>query len=404
MNPLEDVIVALRPMGQTLPWPIPDSTRTMDVTMPENAIENGLTGFLGIAPDNNAVPNLVNKKINFGGEYVWHCHILGHEENDMMRPVVYQIVPLEAPTNLVAAQTGGTQVTLTFADHSASETGFSIEKATNPGFSPLLATISVPPNPTLITGPAGAPTTYVDNSVTTGNYYYRAYATKNTVYDGVDSIVGIRTAPVSAADQRTQSLYSNPATVQVVNTAAPVITRTTGTGSAPNLTLVLTWSGPPTATFSVQRSANSAFTPATTLACTVSPCTDTPLAAGTYFYRVGNTLAVPTNWSASVVVGPPAAPSALSAALNGTTGVRLTWTDNAPSVPTPPNFVAENGFTVLRTNPDATVSAFAVLAHSGTGTTTFDNTPPAPGTYSYRVRANNVFGSSALSNAASITR
>ena len=22
---------------------------------------------------------------NFGDEYVWHCHILGHEENDMMR-------------------------------------------------------------------------------------------------------------------------------------------------------------------------------------------------------------------------------------------------------------------------------------------------------------------------------
>ena len=26
---------------------------------------------------------------NFGWEYVWHCHILGHEENDMMRPIVF---------------------------------------------------------------------------------------------------------------------------------------------------------------------------------------------------------------------------------------------------------------------------------------------------------------------------
>ena len=25
---------------------------------------------------------------NFGWEYVWHCHILGHEENDMMRALV----------------------------------------------------------------------------------------------------------------------------------------------------------------------------------------------------------------------------------------------------------------------------------------------------------------------------
>jgi FtsP/CotA-like multicopper oxidase with cupredoxin domain len=29
--------------------------------------------------------------INFGWEYVWHCHILGHEENDMMRPIVFQV-------------------------------------------------------------------------------------------------------------------------------------------------------------------------------------------------------------------------------------------------------------------------------------------------------------------------
>jgi len=32
---------------------------------------------------------------NFGHEYVWHCHILGHEENDMMRPLkVTGIIPV----------------------------------------------------------------------------------------------------------------------------------------------------------------------------------------------------------------------------------------------------------------------------------------------------------------------
>ena len=25
-----------------------------------------------------------------GAEYVWHCHILEHEEHDMMRPLVVQ--------------------------------------------------------------------------------------------------------------------------------------------------------------------------------------------------------------------------------------------------------------------------------------------------------------------------
>jgi hypothetical protein len=33
----------------------------------------------------------VNAMTNFGFEYVWHCHILSHEENDMMRTTVLQI-------------------------------------------------------------------------------------------------------------------------------------------------------------------------------------------------------------------------------------------------------------------------------------------------------------------------
>jgi hypothetical protein len=34
---------------------------------------------------------MTNKLVNFGFEYVWHCHILSHEENDMMRPVVLRV-------------------------------------------------------------------------------------------------------------------------------------------------------------------------------------------------------------------------------------------------------------------------------------------------------------------------
>ena len=29
--------------------------------------------------------------MNFGWEYVWHCHLLGHEENDMMRPIKFNV-------------------------------------------------------------------------------------------------------------------------------------------------------------------------------------------------------------------------------------------------------------------------------------------------------------------------
>ena len=34
---------------------------------------------------------------DFANEYVFHCHLLGHEENDMMRPmVVWNMPPLGA--------------------------------------------------------------------------------------------------------------------------------------------------------------------------------------------------------------------------------------------------------------------------------------------------------------------
>ena len=34
--------------------------------------------------------------MNFGAEYVFHCHILSHEEMDMMRPVSIVTPPVKA--------------------------------------------------------------------------------------------------------------------------------------------------------------------------------------------------------------------------------------------------------------------------------------------------------------------
>jgi len=35
MNPLEDIVVALQPVSQSLPFPLPDSIRSLDPTMPD---------------------------------------------------------------------------------------------------------------------------------------------------------------------------------------------------------------------------------------------------------------------------------------------------------------------------------------------------------------------------------
>ena len=43
---------------------------------------------------------VTNQLANFGWEYVWHCHLLGHEENDMMRALAIAAPP-EKPSDLL---------------------------------------------------------------------------------------------------------------------------------------------------------------------------------------------------------------------------------------------------------------------------------------------------------------
>ncbi len=113
MNPLEDILVALKPITPVLPFPVPDSIRLLDPT--------NMGTFTGVDPNNQPI-TVTNTLVNFGWEYVWHCHILGHEENDMMRPIIFQVAP-PPPSNLVTAASvsPATGVDLTWTDNSASE-------------------------------------------------------------------------------------------------------------------------------------------------------------------------------------------------------------------------------------------------------------------------------------------
>ncbi len=85
MNPLEDIIVAVRAKSPRLPFGLPNSVRARD---PSQALGSGL-GFTQVDPVTGLNAVVVNKEEDYGWEYVWHCHILGHEENDFMRPFVF---------------------------------------------------------------------------------------------------------------------------------------------------------------------------------------------------------------------------------------------------------------------------------------------------------------------------
>ena len=126
MNPLEDVIVAVRAKKPALPFGLPLSNRLMDPTQPVGSP----FGFTQIDPTTGFPATVVNQMANYGWEYVWHCHILGHEENDFMRAVRFdanEAVPT-APTGLAASSTAD-GLALSWTDISATEYKFEVQRA-----------------------------------------------------------------------------------------------------------------------------------------------------------------------------------------------------------------------------------------------------------------------------------
>ena len=94
MNPLEAIFIAQKADLPVTPFSVPDSIRPLN---PAWALGD-TTGFTNINPKTGqpiTTTPTVNVVNNFGAEYVWHCHILGHEENDMMRPLkVTGMIPI----------------------------------------------------------------------------------------------------------------------------------------------------------------------------------------------------------------------------------------------------------------------------------------------------------------------
>jgi FtsP/CotA-like multicopper oxidase with cupredoxin domain len=87
ISPLEDTIVALRPAKVPVPFTVPNSMRPLNPAYPTGAADAGFTNLDPKTGQARAVP-VTNDITNMGHEYLWHCHILSHEEQDMMRPIV----------------------------------------------------------------------------------------------------------------------------------------------------------------------------------------------------------------------------------------------------------------------------------------------------------------------------
>jgi hypothetical protein len=101
LNPLEDVIVAIRANRSKIPFGLPVSRRSLDPSKPVGGAGSGLgfTAAQGVTPA-IATSNVGNS--NFNNEFTWGSAILGHAENDFTRPVVFAptVRKSQAPSGL----------------------------------------------------------------------------------------------------------------------------------------------------------------------------------------------------------------------------------------------------------------------------------------------------------------
>jgi FtsP/CotA-like multicopper oxidase with cupredoxin domain len=255
VNPLEHTIIAMRPIIPTqaqVPFTVPNSIRLIDPTMPVGAplIPPPPAGWFD--PAGNKIAEILNHYVNFGWEYVWHCHILAHEEMDMMHSLAFAVPPATTPSILSATLIGNgnnRSVVLTWTDV-VNATNFTVQRATNVSFTNGLLTV-----------PLGKVTTYT-NPIGSPNqtFYYRVFAS-NTVGD----TAVYAGSPLGFPKETLTSGFSNtkpyPATAPLTPPPAPSPVTALNTPQGNNARVTLTWTNVVNESgYRIQRALDTGFT------------------------------------------------------------------------------------------------------------------------------------------------
>ncbi|QKJ19370.1 multicopper oxidase domain-containing protein [Microbacterium hominis] len=349
MNPLQDTIVALRPIIPDVPFEVPNAVRPLNPMMPLGAT----LGFNNLDAQGNPTTPITNELINFGWEYVFHCHILSHEEMDMMRPESVALPPV-TPELLTASlpATGRKLVTVTWNDNSITETAFLVQRSTTGASWTTVGTIPSP----LDQANGKGQRSFTDES-SNGNtaYLYRVVAENKVGYGG--EFPSLTVTSVS----NTRSV-SAPATVPAAPTS---LTATAQPGPA----VSLTWRDNATneSGFEVQRSSDNGATfsqvgvaPARTSTGSVTFVDTTPAGSTSYVYRVRAVnvtgASAFSNTSATVSIGAlapaPAIRSAVATRQGRNEQVTVSWS----------NVTGETGYRIQW----SATSDFATVEGSGT--------------------------------------
>lgn len=382
MNPLEDVIVALRAKKPVLPgFGLPYSIRPLDPTQPLGSP----FGFTQVNPASGLPATVVNAMANFGWEYAWHCHILGHEENDFMRPIVFDAregIPgtpsgfsATAAANVQGLAYGG--ITLRWTDNATTEYRYLVERAvgaTSTAFTPLAM---IPANSVQ----------YIDtqvNSLTTYRYRVTAIGAAGSTATPIANATTPGLPPMApSAVVGVQTTYTT-ATVsfvdQSIDETSFVVQASTDGG--------LTWAAAAT----VLRTGTATTGTGAGVTATVNIN-----GGATYLFRVASSgqygLSAWVPSAAVTTIAAPAAPTAVAATVVSNTSVTLTWTDAS---------VSETGFVLQQslnggafTQIGATVPTLNAAGTAQVYTQALTTTAGA--SYVFRVAAVGALGNSAWS-------
>lgn len=378
MSPLEDTIVALRPVVPKTPFEVPNSVRRLNPMMPDASTAM----FNNVDPQGNPVDPIVNGLVNFGWEYVFHCHILSHEEMDMMRPVSLALPPRK-PTGLVTSIVGtgsNRRFRLTWDDNSITETSLVVQRTTNGTSWTDVGTLTAPLD---VANTHGSRSLTDNSSNVSTAYRYRVVAVNAVGYGGAFPSVSVRSSSPEVGVNAPAEPSQFAATLQ----AGPTRVALTWRDNASNET-----------GFVLERSTDGGATftrlgpiPARTGTGNVTFTDNTVTQGASYVYRVAaeNVAGVsPFTAPLTVKVDAPAAPSSVTAtAARQGAGERLTasWSGVAE---------ATGGYQVQW----STSPTFASVSGSGTtaaGVTSFTTGTISRVTWYVRVRSVNSLGSSA---------
>ena len=441
LNPLEDAVVAMRATTPKVAFGQPQSTRLLDPSKPAGtgnfptapAMPVAGTQYvqgLGFTADPNVVTqaNTMNSATvgvgtvllptstntaslagsttgNFDNEFLWGSAILGHSEDDLTRPVVFNAAVTKPRSPSVLADTAGNG-TLTWTDptpaatskgNPRNEIGFKIQQA------PLtLANYSTGAFTTLATVPANVvnyqePAALVSPTPPNGQFYAYQVVAYNAAGESAPSNVWYEAPPAAPSQLRETSSpmatlnSSTFADVQAAltwndnsnNESGFTITRTGGVGATLNNGVLVPAAGAPAFTFTAPAGITSVNDPQ-------------GLVEGAYYQYAVNATNSFGNSAAAQLINPIQAPVyQVPAQITGlkVTGTTFPYTLSW-NVPTLNNWTR---YTLTRTSSTGATNN----TNSGTTASAQVTALNTGSNYSYTVSAGNAIGNSTPS--ASVT-